>query len=296
MLGGADHTFEKRTNTHELNWRRVVETTVARLQQVLLLAAAAGCGAFAPPPQLIRAAPRRVSCGAARPRMSAAGDVPVDTIATMSSVDWDDRIGLQGKWPNADKGWKVEVEWKQTPFGAGLFAAQDIEPETVLRVGKNGKNLMQFRSVSDIERFCRGAQGSATDAEYRARIGYVSDYLWGFDPNADAQGYEVAGDPAGGGDARPLAPRFFGMWIPGNGLNHRLEPNTVYRPAAGGTDEGINLVSLCAIKRGEELFDDYRRHGRAPDWLLAFARDYKVSLNFAECNDFVLAHPSNGDS
>jgi len=264
-----------------------------------LAATAAGCAFL--PPQHIRPAPRRSFGCAARPwrvgpqgtstRMEDGGGV-VNTIATMSSVDWDDRIGLQRKWPNANKGWKVEVEWKQTPFGAGVFAAQDIEPETVLRVGQNGMNLMQFRSVDDIEAFCRGAQGSATDTEYRARVGYVSDYLWGFDPNADARGYEVVRQE----NSRPLAPRFFGMWIPGNGLNHRLEPNTVYRPAAGGTDEGINLVALSPIKRGEELFDDYRRHGRAPDWLLAFARDYKVSLNFAECNDFVVAPPSGGDS
>lgn len=43
-------------------------------------------------------------------------------------------IGLQTKWSNADKGWKVAVEWKKTPFGAGLFAAQDMDAGTTMRV------------------------------------------------------------------------------------------------------------------------------------------------------------------
>ena len=208
---------------------------------------------------------------------------PINTIEAMRSVGWDDRIGLQSKLSNADKGWKVAVEWRQTAFGAGLFAAEDIAPETVLRVGKNGLNLMQFRSVDDIEAFCTANDGSGaapSDADYRSRVGYVKDYLWGFNPNADERGYETAGK-------EQIAPRFFGMWVPGNGLNHRPAPNTVYRAAQGGTDEGINLVSLTAIKQGDELFDDYRRHGMAPQWLKAWQAQHAVSLNFADCNDFV---------
>ena len=203
----------------------------------------------------------------------------VNTIETMRGADWDDRIALQDRWSNTDKGWRVQVVWKQTPFGVGLFANEDIEPGTLLREGKNGRNLMQFRSVADIEAFCN-AEGS--DAGYRSRVGYVSDYLWGFDPNDNPRGHEVVGQRA------PLAPRFFGMWIPGNGLNHRLEPNTVYRPAPGGTDEGIDLIALTFINKGDELFDDYRRHGKAPAWLVDFARREGVTLNFAGCNEFVI--------
>ena len=195
------------------------------------------------------------------------------------------------------------------------------------QVGKVGLNLVRFRSAAEAEAFCAaGAEaGGGGERRYRSRVGYVSDYLYGFNPSADPNGYAVkpgSGSPNNG-------ERFFGMWIPGlsdhtripllpsvlppvarphiarthahapracsalqmkvspfllhdecqheqkkigNGLNHRLEPNTVYRAAGGGTEEGINLVALTNIKSGEQLFDDYRRHGSAPQWALDFAR------------------------
>lgn len=113
------------------------------------------------------------------------------------------------------------------------------------------------------------------DGEYDARLRYVSDYLWGFTTQGtDERGYV---------DRNEEEKRFYGMWIPGNGLNHSPNPNTVYRT----TQDGINLVALTDVQAGSELYDDYRRHGRAPEWLLDFARDYQVTLNFSECNDFV---------
>lgn len=211
-----------------------------------------------------------------------------DTVSTFNQIDWDDRIGLQGQWSNEAKGWKVNVEWKETHFGAGLFALEAIPAGTVLRNGQNGRNLIQFRSVSDIEDFCQSDDRDG-DSVDRSRLLYVKDYLWGFNTNADERGYELAVDSNDEEKIRTKQAndRFFGMWIPGNGLNHHLEPNTVYRQAEGGTKVGINLVALRAIAPGEELFDDYRRHGTAPQWLSAFAEKYGVSLNFADCNDFV---------
>jgi hypothetical protein len=237
-------------------------------------------------------------------------------------LDWDDRIGLQAKWTNEAKGWKVAVEWRQTEspvFGTGLFAAQDIRADTVLRVGTNGRNLLPFRCIADIEAFCSNGDddnnGNDNDnvdkaeALYRSRLLYVKDYLWGFNPNADERGYDNDND----NDAETLKSqmepnRFFGMWVPGNGLNHNCEPNTVYRhrPAAAqdGTDTdvginsniNINLVALRDLEQGEELFDDYRRHGKAPQWLLEFAKEYNVTLNFANCNDFVVNHHDYDDN
>lgn len=152
----------------------------------------------------------------------------------------------------------------------------------MLRVGKNGLNLLQFRDTTDIEIFCTNGATETDESAYRSRVGYVSDYLYGFDSDADENGYPMPNDKTS------AVPRFFGMWIPGNGLNHRLQPNTVYRPAQGGTDEGISLVALTPIKRDDELVDDYRRHGTAPQWTLDFASQHQVTLNFAECNDFVV--------
>ena len=38
------------------------------------------------------------------------------------------------------------------------------------------------------------------------------------------------------------------------------------------------------IKNGEELVDDYRRHGAPPMWGPAFAKAFDISLNFAGYN------------
>jgi hypothetical protein len=184
------------------------------------------------------------------------------------------------------------VEWKQTLFGAGLFAAEDIVDGTLLRTGIIGINLVQFRSINEIETFCKGPDqkdDNENEVMYKSRLNYVKDYLWGYNPNADERGYDVYADK----EERIRSPehdaaRFFGMWVPGNGLNHNPSPNTVYRPSSnGGMDVGIDLIALRDIKKGEELFDDYSRHGNAPTWLLEFASKYNVTLNFAECNNFV---------
>ena len=39
------------------------------------------------------------------------------------SLDWNDRIGLQNQYTLKEKGWKVQVDWRPTPFGAGLFVS-----------------------------------------------------------------------------------------------------------------------------------------------------------------------------
>lgn len=198
----------------------------------------------------------------------------VNTVnATTPSVDWDDRIALQQCWSNLEKGWKVDVEWRDGEFGVGLFSAQDISSGTLLREGKVGVNLIEFITMDEIEDFCL----SAGDEEYDSRLRYVSDYLWGFTTRGtDKRGYCAS-------SSRNDHDRFYGMWIPGNGLNHSLEPNTVYRTS----ERGIDLVALEDISSGKELFDDYRRHGKPPDWLLDFATSKNVALNFAGCNSFL---------
>lgn len=219
--------------------------------------------------------------------------LPIDILAQcnqgLRQVNWDDRIALQSTWTAAEKGWQVtsaappSVDWRPTRNGIGLFAKVPIASGTVLRVGINGKNLKQFRSKQDIEDFCR-ADVLGSIQEYKSRLNYVKDYLWGYNPLADKNGFEIP--PGLNNDDR-----FFGMWVPGNGLNHSENPNTVYRTLPGGTDEGIVLVALSDIAVDEECFDDYRRHGSAPAWLEQFARDKRVTLNFAGCNDFVDAVP-----
>lgn len=215
-------------------------------------------------------------------------EVIVRTIDTEDSTfNWDDRIDIQSRWKNDEKGWKVGVEWKQTPYGAGLFAIQDIGAGTKLRKGRLGLNLVKFGSVAEIDSFCRG-RGDSSSSETEAKLMYVKDYLWGFNPNADERGYDIVDSGTKRLSLGHEEARFFGMWVPGNGLNHNPNPNTVYRAAApGGIDVGIDLYALIDIRKGDELTDDYRRHGTAPSWLLNFAREGDFTLNFAECNDFV---------
>lgn len=209
--------------------------------------------------------------------MAASPVGPINTIATMSAVDWDDRIGLQSKWSNPDKGWKIDVEWRTTEYGAGVFTVQDVPQGTIIRKGTNGLNLLQFHSSEDIHRFVHGGD----QVSVHSRIAYISDYLYGFDPNA------AAGEPAD-----EQLPWFFGVWIPGHGLNHSPDANTVYLTAEGAAAGGlqdIDLVTLKDVPSGTMLTDDYRRHGTAPQWALEFAAANGVSLNFAGCNDFVVS-------
>jgi len=201
-----------------------------------------------------------------------------------AGLDWNDRVGIQRGFTLEEKGWSVDVEWRSSKHGGtGVFARQSIASGTILRRGVLGVNLKEFRSVRDIEDFCRDGSGVDDDGDdYESRLEYVKDYLWGFHKDADERGYAISS----GDDDDDEDDRFFGMWVPGNGLNHDASPNTVYRWNASSND-GIDLVALGDVSEGDELFDDYRRHGRSPPWLREFAAERGVTLNFADCNDFV---------
>ena len=60
-----------------------------------------------------------------RTRMNAHTDNNNDNmINTLEiSFDWNDRIRLQDQCTLKEKGWKVHVDWRLTPFGAGLFVS-----------------------------------------------------------------------------------------------------------------------------------------------------------------------------
>ena len=196
------------------------------------------------------------------------------------SIDWDDRLALQARWSLAEKRWNVPVEWKDTgSHGIGLFLAPTspmVAKGTILRVGILGENVVSLQNMEEVHAFCSQQKENFDPEDYQKRVRYVKDYLWGFPlTGVDEGGYVV--------DENNPPERFYGMWVPGNGLNHSTRPNTVYR----SSDKGIDLVALCDLEPGQELVDDYRRHGRAPEWLAEFAAKHEVTLNFAGCNDFV---------
>lgn len=250
----------------------------------------------------------------------------VDGTANDETIDWDDRQGLQNKWTLAEKGWEVQVEWKATTtkeHGIGVFAQERIEPGAILRRGRLGYNLVQFHTVDDIEAFVASGSGgpgaaaatatgdqtdvaamdadvtastttaaaatsSSTTSREAAKWRYVSDYLWGFHYRTNEGGWPYD---------EHSSLMFVGMWMPGNGLNHSLYPNTIYRvPPPQGVigadvrdkDDAIQLVATREIFEGEQLYDDYRRHGKSPLWLQPLIRRRNLQLNFKDCNDFVV--------
>jgi hypothetical protein len=249
----------------------------------------------------------------------------VDWTVNDETIDWDDRSGLQNKWTLAEKGWEVQVEWKASTTkeqGIGVFAQERIEPGTILRRGRLGYNLVQFHNVDDIEAFVAAGNGDAAGATAAAAAAsataavsatgdpadvaavdattstsstredakwrYVSDYLWGFHYRTNEGGWPYD---------EHSSLMFVGMWMPGNGLNHSMYPNTIYRvpPPQGvvGADvrdkhDAIQLVATREIFEGEQLYDDYRRHGKSPMWLQPLIRRRNLQLNFKDCNDFVV--------
>jgi hypothetical protein len=141
-----------------------------------------------------------------------AENIPITTIQTDIDIDWNDRIGLQATWTNEKKGWKVDVEWRQT---------------------KNGRNLKEFQSLADIESYIQTVVKDETATATsdvvttsrpicnEARLSYVADFLWGFDSVVDEQrgnAYErsTSNDKSAGTGSPP---RFFGMWVPGSKLS-----------------------------------------------------------------------------
>jgi SET domain len=212
---------------------------------------------------------------------------PIDILNQSSDASlWSNRRVLQDQFSLHEKGWRVDVQWNMTPqYGIAVYANQAIAKGTVLRTGHLHMNLIPLISVETIESFCRGSTNAdQLSPLYLQRLKYVQDYLWGYysSTSTDERGYP-RGEEHGEMDAR-----FFGMWIPGNGLNHNINPNTLYQDLPGGPfQQGIQLLALTDIAKGEELLDDYRRHGPAPMWLRRFAQEKKITLNFADCNDFV---------
>ena len=75
-------------------------------------------------------------------------DFPIDVLSQLrqSDIDWDNREALQSRWTPLEKGWRIQVEWKRTPFGLGAFAAQDVTRGTILRVGNSHRNVIIFSS------------------------------------------------------------------------------------------------------------------------------------------------------
>ena len=197
-------------------------------------------------------------------------DFPIDVLSQLrqSDIDWDNREALQSRWTPHEKGWRIQVEWKRTPFGLGAFAAQDVTQGTILRVGKSRRNLIIFSSKQDIVAFL----GDPDHPQYHPKVRYLSDYLFGnFHPETQEFTY--------------------GILVPGFGTNHSDTPNvqTSHIDGDGSNDDQvISMVAVRDIRQGEELRNSYHACGPAPDFVKEFSEQHQVSLVFPGCNDFVV--------
>ena len=93
-----------------------------------------------------------------------------------------------------------------------------------------------------------GADAGGGESAYRARVGYVSDYLYGFNPNSDRDGYAIT-DESGSADKEQ---RFFGMWIPGQQKEHMCSTLANSREAACAD---YFYVSACCLRQKSLLAD-----------------------------------------
>ena len=78
---------------------------------------------------------------------------------------------------------------------------------------------------------------------------------------------------------------FYGVWIPGCGVNHAEDPNI--SKISNNVNEGINMYAIKDIKAGCELFIDYRVYPEPPEWARNFAKQHKIDMVFRGFNEFV---------
>ena len=55
---------------------------------------------------------------------------------------WKDRFVMQNTFTWEEKGWKTAVEWKQTEYGIGVFAIEEIKKDRLVRVSEPNKNCL----------------------------------------------------------------------------------------------------------------------------------------------------------
>jgi len=187
----------------------------------------------------------------------------------MQEISWANRLELQNQWTNSEKGWQVAVEWNQGPYGVGLFAEETISEGTLMRQGVIGRNLVRFQGETCLYQFL----GCWNDPRYPERLDYVADYLYGVDLRNDGKEDQW----------------FYGIWLPGHGINHDYDSNIVFHAVWDIDDTliGLNLHASQDIQEGQEILENYHAFGRAPPWLLEFKDRAKIDLNFVDCNSFV---------
>ena len=176
--------------------------------------------------------------------------------------DWEDSIQMQQSMTLEEAGWQVKVRWgRQTSdtgqdLGIGLIADQDLTAGRVIRICTVGKSLIIFNSTTNLPNLNNWKTAK-----------YVQNYSFACECIVDA-----------GVDALLL-------YVPGNSLNHSENGNT----QATCYEEALHLAVTTDVKKGEPLFHDYRKFGRAPSWFLDKLRESigDERTVFQGCNEYV---------
>jgi len=164
---------------------------------------------------------------------------------------WMDRYKMQNAYSLEAKGWKVQVKWEVSPIigaGVGVFVTEDVKEGQVLRLANTGRNLIRFRKKSDLPK----NMSSVTKNYISNFCGQVDDFTM--------------------------------LFLPGNCMNHAIEPNTIMVAA---DEETIHIVACHDIKAGTELTQDYLSFGEPPEYLKELAKNESMELVFSGYNGFL---------
>jgi len=175
---------------------------------------------------------------------------------------WNNSIEMQESMSLSEKGWQVEVAWRDaytddgTCIGIGVFANENISTGTVLRRGLLGRNLLVFDSKTIIP-----ITKDKSSAEYLKNYAHVCPC------NVDDQDQSMV------------------VWLPGSGLNHSVDPNT--RKICN--EEGVYYLATRNIAEGDAITCDYGMYGVAPSWFTDMLEERLGSKDcmFQGFNDFV---------
>jgi len=205
-----------------------------------------------------------------------------EVVASKNLCEWVLKNGIAETWTDAhkmqeglsldQKGWKYEVEWKQSEQcdGFGVYACENIPEGAVIRQGIVGQNMTICSSFRDLPKL--------TPSTFECLENY-------------AAGFGKRSFEDGNNDADQIY-----FWLPGCGINH----SAAYAVAGIGClatkcpKKGVyDIVSTRPIAKGEELVRDYATaYGKAPLWYEKFVRrnvdrGRMSGAVFVGLNDFV---------
>lgn len=185
---------------------------------------------------------------------------------------WADILNMQASLPNSEKGWQIEVFFKKSEYGIGVFSTNAHKKGTRVRSGQVNKYTLELKPPHVPEMTER-------------TVIHLMNYACNIKKNNDKYDKDLAI-----------------IYIPGNCMNHsadnsniemRMVEKEVGDVALGEDDEapykGYDLFLSRDIESGEELTKHYNDFGPAPEWLVKMCEDNgkEVNLVFPGSNDYV---------